>query len=99
MLCGNTHVDGLKGCVDGLVRLMCSAATGKKSKEEAEKAAVEQEALTKITAALEAGRHCLSCRVLHQCVQFMCLTERMTGFALVSYPTECLRVRVRESTH
>lgn len=34
--------------------LVCS---GKKSKEEAEKAEVEQEALNKITAALEAGRH------------------------------------------
>lgn len=37
-----------------ILRLLCAA--GKKSKEEQEKAAVEEEALTKVTAALEAGK-------------------------------------------
>lgn len=39
----------------GLFAALLCLVSGKKSKEEQEKAAVEQEALTKITTALEAG--------------------------------------------
>ena len=42
-------------------------AAGKKSKEEAEKAAVEQEALTKVTTVLEAGAPAVCVGHTHSC--------------------------------
>lgn len=52
---GVPAVHGLKTSPTRVTCLAHASRAGKKSKEEMEKAAVEQEALTKITTALEAG--------------------------------------------